>query len=108
MPELRKVEELSGVGNVYRRDRPLFDALYELEVWEGAPSAERAAPLTLVRGRIATERVFLRTFSERRVELTLYLDDGRRLDFRVSEAMALNSTSAEIVPAGRGLYAPES
>ena len=33
---MRKVEELSGVGKVYRRDKLKFDALYELEVWEGA------------------------------------------------------------------------
>ncbi len=108
MPDLRKVEELSGVGKVYRRDKLKFDALYELEVWEGTPSAGRAEPLTFVRGRIATEGVFLRNFSERQVELTLYLDDGRRLDFRVGETRALNSTSAEIVPAERGLYAPGS
>ena len=108
VPDLRKVEELSGVGKVYRRDKLMFNTLYELEVWEGALFAGRAEPLTFVRGRIATEGVFLRNFSGRRVGLTLYLNDGRRLDFRVGETRALNPTSAEIVPAGRGLYAPES
>jgi hypothetical protein len=97
----RLVEQPSDNGEVFDGTAPLGRAHYHLSVYQHFSSAEgESVPANVeVEGRIAPiDRMNLGELHRRGAELTLWMADGRALDFSVID------DEGRIRSTGRGLY----
>jgi len=99
----RLVEQPADEGDMFEGPSRVGRVHYHLSVYQHFSGAEgELVPAHLeVEGRITPlEAVDLKTLHQHAAEFTLYLADGRRLDFSIeSDAGRIRST-------GRGLYQP--
>jgi hypothetical protein len=99
----RVLESLRGVGEVFAGDVPLRSTQYDLALWiddePGGPGSTAAPAATGVDGHIDIAGIGEAVVLAGSTELTLHLQDGRRLLF------ILTGTGGGIV--GRG-WLPES
>lgn len=82
MRRLELIEELSGRGTVYRKGcEPIGESAYDLRVHQEIhdASTEEVPGLRQIRGRVEG----LDNFGLLATDLTLHLEDQRRLDFLI-------------------------
>lgn len=75
--ERRHIETLSGRGKVFRGAEFLFEAPYSIEIWQEFPGGIRGLKEAI--GSIRTDA--LKIFPLMRQELTLELEDGKKMGF---------------------------